>query len=50
MTDHLTPWKGCYRTTHLLSGPMTFVLSTSGHIQSLVNSPGNPKASYYAGQ
>ena len=50
MTDHLTPWKGCYRTTQLLSGPMTFVLSNSGHIQSLVNPPGNPKASYYTGQ
>jgi polyhydroxyalkanoate synthase subunit PhaC len=50
MTDHLTPWKGCYRTTQLLSGPMTFVLSNSGHIQSLVNPPNNPKASYYTGQ
>jgi polyhydroxyalkanoate synthase len=49
ITDHLTPWKGCYRTTQLLSGPMTFVLSNSGHIQSLVNPPGNPKASYYTG-
>jgi polyhydroxyalkanoate synthase len=50
VTDHLTPWKGCYRTTQLLSGPMTFVLSNSGHIQSLVNPPGNPKASYYTGK
>jgi polyhydroxyalkanoate synthase len=50
ITDHLTPWKGCYRTTQRLSGPMTFVLSNSGHIQSLVNPPGNPKASYYTGQ
>ena len=49
-TDHLTPWKGCYRTTQLLSGPITFVLSNSGHIQSLVNPPGNPKASYYTSQ
>ena len=49
MTDHLTPWEGCYRTTQLLSGPTTFVLSNSGHIQSLVNPPGNPKASYYTG-
>ena len=47
MTDHLTPWTGCYRTTQLLSGPTTFVLSHSGHIQSLVNPPGNPKASYF---
>jgi polyhydroxyalkanoate synthase subunit PhaC len=49
MTDHLTPWKGCYRTTQLLSGPTTFVLSNGGHIQSLVNPPNNPKASYYTG-
>ncbi len=47
VTDHLTPWDGCYRTTQLLSGPSTFVLSYSGHIQSLVNPPGNPKAHYW---
>jgi polyhydroxyalkanoate synthase len=49
LTDHLTPWEGCYRTTRLFSGPSTFVLSSSGHIQSLVNPPGNPKASYWVG-
>ena len=49
VTDHLTPWPGCYRTTQLLSGPTTFVLSNAGHIQSLVNPPGNPKATYFAG-
>ena len=49
VTDHLTPWRGCYRTTQLLSGPTTFVLSNAGHIQSLVNPPGNPKATYFAG-
>ena len=49
VTDHLTPWDGCYRTTQLLSGPSTFVLSNAGHIQSLVNPPGNPKATYYTG-
>jgi polyhydroxyalkanoate synthase subunit PhaC len=48
-TDHLTPWRGCYRTTQLMSGPSTFVLSNAGHIASLVNPPGNPKAHYYAG-
>ena len=48
-TDHLTPWKGCYRTTQLMSGPSTFVLSNAGHIASLVNPPGNPKAHYFAG-
>jgi polyhydroxyalkanoate synthase subunit PhaC len=49
LTDHITPWHGCYRTTQLLSGPSTFVLSYSGHIQSLVNPPGNPKAHYWTG-
>ena len=48
-TDHLTPWTGCYRTTQLFSGPSTFVLSNAGHIQSLVNPPGNPKAHYWTG-
>jgi polyhydroxyalkanoate synthase subunit PhaC len=49
LTDHLTPWDSCYRTTQLLSGASTFVLSYSGHIQSLVNPPGNPKAHYWTG-
>jgi polyhydroxyalkanoate synthase subunit PhaC len=48
-TDHLTPWKGCYRTTQLLAGPSTFVLSNAGHIASLVNPPGNPKAHFFTG-
>jgi polyhydroxyalkanoate synthase len=49
VADHLTPWKGCYRTTQLLGGDRTFVLSSSGHIASLVNPPGNPKARYWTG-
>lgn len=49
VNDHLTPWTGCYRTTSALAGPTTFVLSNAGHIASLVNPPGNPKASYFAG-
>jgi polyhydroxyalkanoate synthase len=49
VNDHLTPWKGCYRTTQLFKGPSTFVLSNAGHIASLVNPPGNPKASYRTG-
>jgi poly[(R)-3-hydroxyalkanoate] polymerase subunit PhaC len=49
LTDHLTPWTGCYRTTQLMSGPSTFVLSHAGHIQALVNPPGNPKAFYHVG-
>lgn len=49
INDHLTPWKSTYRTTQFLAGDCTFVLSNAGHIASLVNPPGNPKASYYTG-
>jgi polyhydroxyalkanoate synthase subunit PhaC len=48
-TDHLTPWRGCYQTTQLLPGHSTFVLSNAGHIASLINPPGNPKAHYFVG-
>lgn len=48
-SDHLTPWKGCYRTTELVGGESTFVLSYSGHIASLVNPPSNVKAHYWVG-
>jgi class II poly(R)-hydroxyalkanoic acid synthase len=46
VADHLCPWQSCYRTTQLLGGPVTFVLSTSGHIASMVNPPDNPKATF----
>ena len=45
-TDHLVPWRASYQTTRLLGGEATFVLSGGGHIQHLVNPPGNPKARY----
>ena len=48
-TDHLVPWRGAYRTTQLLGGDSTFVLSGGGHIQHLVNPPGNPKAHFRTG-
>ena len=47
ITDHITPWKGCYSTTHLLGGKREFILSSSGHIQSIINPPGNPKSKFY---
>jgi polyhydroxyalkanoate synthase subunit PhaC len=39
MNDHIVPWESAYRTTQLLGGSSRFVLSTSGHIQALVNPP-----------
>jgi polyhydroxyalkanoate synthase len=49
LSDHLTPWDGCYRATQLLSGHSTFVLSPTGHIQTQVSPPGNPKSHYFVG-
>jgi polyhydroxyalkanoate synthase len=46
IADHLCPWQACYRTTQLLGGESRFILSTSGHIASLVNPPGNKKATF----
>jgi polyhydroxyalkanoate synthase len=46
VADHLCPWQSCYRSTQLLGGRSRFVLSSSGHIASMVNPPGNWKASY----
>jgi polyhydroxyalkanoate synthase subunit PhaC len=45
-TDHITPWKGCYSSSLLLGGRTQFVLSSSGHIQALVNPPGNGNARF----
>ena len=48
VTDHITPWKACYRSTQLFgSRNIEFVLSHSGHIQAILNPPGNPKAKFY---
>lgn len=46
-SDHITPWQACYRTLRLFGGTRTFVESTSGHIQALVNPVGNPKSGYF---
>ena len=45
-TDHITPWTSCYKSALLFGGKCEFVLSNSGHIQSILNPPGNPKARY----
>src|SRR5215469_12101320 len=49
LTDHITPWQGCYNTAKLYGERSTFVLANSGHIQSLINPPGNPKAAFWTG-
>ncbi len=47
-TDHITPWKACYRSTQLFGGgDIRFVLSQAGHMQAILNPPGNPKAKFF---
>jgi polyhydroxyalkanoate synthase len=45
--DHIVPWENAYRSTQLLGGDTRFVLSTSGHIQALVNPPSSDSRSSY---
>jgi polyhydroxyalkanoate synthase len=40
LNDHIVPWQNAYQSTQLVGGSKRFVLSTSGHIQALVNPPG----------
>jgi polyhydroxyalkanoate synthase len=47
LKDHIVPWENAYRSTQLLGGNSRFVLSTSGHIQALVNPPAPDSRSSY---
>ena len=47
VNDHITPWAAVYRSVQLLGGKKRFLLSNSGHIQSILNPPSNPKANYH---
>ena len=50
IADHISPWQACFLSARLLGTKnLRFVLSSSGHIASLVNPPGNPRASYRLG-
>ncbi|MDD4616815.1 MAG: class I poly(R)-hydroxyalkanoic acid synthase [Alphaproteobacteria bacterium] len=45
--DHIAPWRSTYAATHLYKGPVTFVLSGSGHIAGVVNPPESNKYGYW---
>jgi polyhydroxyalkanoate synthase len=50
LTDHITTWQGVYRTARLYGASRsTFVLANGGHIQSLINPPGNKRSWFVAG-
>ena len=48
-TDHITLWMPCYMTSRLLAGPSEVIVTSTGHIQTIVNPPGKPRARYFAG-
>jgi polyhydroxyalkanoate synthase len=45
--DHIVRWQNAYSSTQLLGGRSRFVLSTSGHIQALINPPSPDSRSSY---
>jgi len=45
-TDHITPWDGCFRNMNIKGGKNEFILSSSGHIQAIVNPPTNKRAKF----
>ena len=49
ITDHITPWRACYGTARLFGPETTFVLANAGHLQSMINPPGVPKAFFFSG-
>lgn len=45
--DHIAPWKQTWKLPHLLSGPVTYTLSSSGHILGIVNPPSPTSKRHY---
>ncbi|GAB3112858.1 class II poly(R)-hydroxyalkanoic acid synthase [Aestuariicella hydrocarbonica] len=48
--DYLMPWKKCFQVPELVDSKCTFVLSTSGHIQSILRPPGIANTHYYTNE
>jgi polyhydroxyalkanoate synthase len=48
-TDHITPWRPCYATSQLMGGRTEVVVTSTGHIQTIVNPLGKSRASFRAG-
>ncbi len=46
--DHIAPWQSTYAATQMLSGPVRFVLSASGHVAGVVNPPAKNKYCYWS--
>lgn len=46
-TDHITPWKACYRSTQLFGGDMRFVLTNQNHTQTICARTDNKHLKYW---
>lgn len=46
-TDHITPWKACYRSTQLFAGDTTFVLTNQNHTQTISSRIDNRRLKYW---
>ncbi|MBV9376879.1 MAG: class II poly(R)-hydroxyalkanoic acid synthase, partial [Alphaproteobacteria bacterium] len=47
--DTMMPWGGCFQACQVFRGRHTFVLSTSGHVQSILRPPRVANKHYYTG-
>ena len=48
--DHIAPWHSTYAGTHLVSGPVRFVLGASGHVAGVINPPSANKYGYWTNE
>ena len=46
-TDHITPWKACYRSTQLFDTDLTFVLTNQNHTQTISSRDDNPHLKHW---
>ena len=46
-SDHIVPWNCAFNSAKLLSGPITFALSESGHVAGMINHPDKNKYNYW---
>lgn len=45
-TDNVTPWKGSYAAVHVLGGTVEYIHTPTGHVQSVVFPPSDPRCNY----
>ncbi|WP_158296659.1 PHA/PHB synthase family protein [Nocardioides albidus] len=49
-TDHISPWKHCFRTLAMVGGERTFVLAGGGHAIAISRPPEHRKSMHWTGE